>query len=819
MTIKSLYYKTFLLIGISGGFCALTGMEKEQQPASDESLYTAGISYVQQQKYKEAIECFDKIATESKDSIKRAYALYSLGLVYLKQERYKDAKSYFLRVLRFYSEVDILPLYNNLAVAYLHLGKREQAIEYLNKGRDKGDGCAASNLTNLIKERSAKGAVFAQESARKKRKPKKKKEPVLDKNEVSTQETSVDAAVYKWSCISSLSHTALEGHQDETPLQFVFCTADGNRLISLSSNYMYVWDTAQGTCIAIKELADKVKPYLTRTHGPLVGWNEKNQELFVVTLTGIIKVCLLDEAPFHLQMEREGKMWVTNTSCGTFNADCSLFAATVEHEGSKYLLCWDTGTGRMKTIAKGPVIGTIIALQFSTDSKKIYGVTKNGSVKVWNRESGDCTDIMRASNHEKDALSCSFIDPQGASVFLGRPHNLKLCTTLPVPLVKNGSEIISCVDWTYDGHYLACAYVSGEVVVVATKGQQQFPVTTGNKPLHIKISSDGSTLFVISDYNTVQVWKRFAVSEQISATTETSSVRRQPVPSTFIRSHCPSIRYGTDISSVSSLTLREDVTAILCESLTESDALIFLGDGPFILINKGGLRQFKLPAEHKGYIWSLCFLKDYNMLASGGDDCTVRLWDLKTNACRFVLKGHTHPVWSMVYDKTITALFTGAGDGTIHKWGTDEGALRKTLIGHTKRVNDMKLLTLNDGIEIIRALASCSDDGTIRIWDRKNGTCLRVFGGHTGPVTHIEYYSKYETLISASEDGTVRFWNIYTGAVSSTEHMSSIKVRRIEMRPEEDVIHIAYDDLKRDTFRISPRQPAQQANNRQTTGE
>lgn len=831
MTIKSWYYKSFLHISVSAAFFGLTAMEKVTHSPTDESLYTLGISYSGQGKYKEAEECFDKIATESKNTKNRAYALHALGLLYLKQEKYREARWYFSRVLRSYKEVDIIPLYNNLGLAYLYLDKKEKAQSCFDQGRNKGDEDAAKSLTKLIKEKavaekqnerqcSEREPIIA-ESTRKKRKPKKKKQDT-EKAEVISQEIEEEKTSYQWCYMRSLDHTALEGHQDATQVRFLFCTADGGRLISITSKYIYVWDTIQGTCIAVKELADKVKPYFGRMYNPLVGWNEKTQELFVVTLTGIVKVGVLDDAPFHLQMSREGKLWAGHTSCGTFNADCSLFAATIEHEGSRFLLYWDIASGHMKNIAKGSYIGTIISLQFSNDSKKLYSVTKNGIIKVWDRELGIVTDVMRALRNEKNSsISCGFINPLGAYAFLGDQNNLKMCPISFTPLVKNGSEEISCVDYTPNGKYLACAYTTGEVILATADGQQKLSCNTGKKaPLCIRISSDGSALFVVNNQAGIQVWKRFdAANEQASENPEVTLVNQQPLPNTFIRARGPSLQYGTGINSVNGLTLREDVTAILCEALTASGTLIFIADGSSILINNCGVKQPQLPIEHKGYIWSLCFLRDRTMLASGGDDCIVRLWDLKTKQCRFVLKGHTQPIWSLVYDDTISALFSGGGDGLIQKWGPEDGTLQKTLVGHTKRVNDLKLFKFNEGLEIVSALASCSDDGTIRIWNRKSDTCLKVLQGHTGPVTHLEYYSKYEALISASEDGTVRFWNIYTGEASTVHAMSDTHVKRIEMNAEEELIHIVHNGFKIDIFKIGRREPAPLAENGHTTSE
>ncbi|MBA2392918.1 MAG: hypothetical protein H0V70_09255, partial [Ktedonobacteraceae bacterium] len=36
---------------------------------------------------------------------------------------------------------------------------------------------------------------------------------------------------------------------------------------------------------------------------------------------------------------------------------------------------------------------------------------------------------------------------------------------------------------------------------------------------------------------------------------------------------------------------------------------------------------------HEGWVWSVVFSPDGKMLASGGDDGAIKLWDRKTGAC------------------------------------------------------------------------------------------------------------------------------------------------------------------------------------------
>ena len=74
---------------------------------------------------------------------------------------------------------------------------------------------------------------------------------------------------------------------------------------------------------------------------------------------------------------------------------------------------------------------------------------------------------------------------------------------------------------------------------------------------------------------------------------------------------------------------------------------------------------------HDNTVWSVIELRN-GKLASGSDDCTIRIWDLNKQEgeygyCR-VLKGHTNWVWSVIELRN-GKLATGSQDTTIRIWG------------------------------------------------------------------------------------------------------------------------------------------------------
>src|SRR4051794_29171285 len=84
-----------------------------------------------------------------------------------------------------------------------------------------------------------------------------------------------------------------------------------------------------------------------------------------------------------------------------------------------------------------------------------------------------------------------------------------------------------------------------------------------------------------------------------------------------------------------------------------------------------------------GVVCCVTFSPDGKTLASGGDDKTIRLWDVATRKQRASLKGHTDLVWSVAYSPDGEALASVSKDTTIKLWDVQTGKERVTLTGHT----------------------------------------------------------------------------------------------------------------------------------------
>ncbi|KAH3986102.1 hypothetical protein HBI25_027370 [Parastagonospora nodorum] len=185
-------------------------------------------------------------------------------------------------------------------------------------------------------------------------------------------------------------------------------------------------------------------------------------------------------------------------------------------------------------------------------------------------------------------------------------------------------------------------------------------------------------------------------------------------------------------------------------------------------------------------------MRIYSVAPSDTDEGTLDLELLRT------LRPHTSPVVTLAVDRTGTLVATGGADGIVKVWDIRAGYTTHTFHGHGGVVsalhffevqvarqddtsdNSKKRKRTKSQQEETQAvagageysiefrLASGAEDGKIRVWDLHKRKSAAVLDSHVSVVRSLQYSPKTQMLVSGSRDKTVILWSADRWKVSRT---------------------------------------------------
>ncbi|ETS63835.1 hypothetical protein PaG_02154 [Moesziomyces aphidis] len=147
------------------------------------------------------------------------------------------------------------------------------------------------------------------------------------------------------------------------------------------------------------------------------------------------------------------------------------------------------------------------------------------------------------------------------------------------------------------------------------------------------------------------------------------------------------------------------------------------------------------------------------------------------------LSGHTGEVFISAWNPTVpNMLASGGGDATVRIWEVPEQAGESpeapTICKHLPATQSKDISTLDwnpDGT----LLASGSYDGIVRLWTPQGDLHL-VMSMHQGPVISVRWNRKGNMLLTGSADGTIIVWDLNSGKPRHTFPLHSDSVLDVE---------------------------------------
>ncbi|KAI7881508.1 WD40-repeat-containing domain protein [Mucor mucedo] len=178
--------------------------------------------------------------------------------------------------------------------------------------------------------------------------------------------------------------------------------------------------------------------------------------------------------------------------------------------------------------------------------------------------------------------------------------------------------------------------------------------------------------------------------------------------------------------------------------------------------------HFNRMQQHSHEVCGLQWNNEGTMLASGGNDNQLLLWDSHSNSIVHRLNQHTAAVkalsWSP-HKRGVLVSGGGTNDKTIKFWDTISGKLTSSYpVG--SQVCNLKWSKKTDEIVSTHGLTDelNSSGSQIIIWKPYKLKKVATLSGHDNRVTYMTMSHDGDIVVTGGSDETIKFWDVFSSA-------------------------------------------------------
>ncbi|KAL3129549.1 WD repeat-containing protein [Cryptosporidium hominis] len=192
-----------------------------------------------------------------------------------------------------------------------------------------------------------------------------------------------------------------------------------------------------------------------------------------------------------------------------------------------------------------------------------------------------------------------------------------------------------------------------------------------------------------------------------------------------------------------------------------------------------GLTQGKWngKASHDDYLG----IGSRTIIATGGVDGKVKLWDISSGYNFATFSDHIAPVSKVIFNPQGNVILSASLDGSIRAYDIMRYRNFRTLTAEEDTGVQFTCVAVDRAGDLVVA-GSQGEECKIYVWSFQTGKLVDKLSGHTSNIVDIAFCPSLSSpgiLASASWDGTVRIWDLYArvgkGATGETlVHSSSV---------------------------------------------
>lgn len=448
--------------------------------------------------------------------------------------------------------------------------------------------------------------------------------------------------------------------------------------------------------------------------------------------------------------------------CVALSLDDQMLASGSE-DGSIWL--WEVGSGSCLALIEAAA--PIITLSFSPDGDWLMGCSEAQTIHYWHIRDQSGSTFHNSTNSRLSTAAFvpmpmlvpvpAFNEPEAGtgnqtwlpiavscgdrSILLWQVETDRPWCRLPEQLEMPPAAIAL----SPDGRYLAYSQQSRQITLWCLTDQTQIPAPDRfEQPISfLRFSPDSRFLAIGHDYQ-MQIW----------------DLGNAQVFRTFCGSRYPVSSFTGDFEQGLLVSGHRDASVRVWQVNLYSD--------------HSRCEQF---FEHSNWVRALAISPDGTWLASGSDDCTIRLRQIAAAEPIRTLSGHTDPVRALAFDPASKILASAGQDGTIYLWQIETGTV-KQLPGHTAAVYALSFSA--DG----RWLVSGGDDQSIYLWHLEQGYSRQIHQAHSRRIHRLRLDDSGTQLLSGSYDQQAKLWQVDSSICLKTWQQPQHRVCEVLFQPD-----------------------------------
>jgi WD40 repeat protein len=443
-----------------------------------------------------------------------------------------------------------------------------------------------------------------------------------------------------------------------------------------------------------------------------------------------------------------------------FSPDGNTIACATE---AGIVVLYDVVHDRMRHLPKQHT-GKVYTVAFSPKGNKLASAGEDKRIIFWDPNRGKSEGSLEDTN---EVFSVAF-SPDGKTLASGdMDRNVILWDVEKQkrlePLLEGHNNSVFSVAFSPNGKTLVSASSDKTIRLwdVASRRPKGGPLTGSSEKVYaVAFNPNGKTLASGADFGTTILWDTTdqpLLAQPISWDL-VSRVALTPDGKTWawgdfkgnivvasIGENAATFKTHQDL--VTSLAFNPDGTILASASQ----------DGSIHLRSRNGDTWNSPPrwlSKTNKPVRSIAFSRD-NVLASGGDDGVITLWDVVAGTQLGTLVKQDGAVYSVAFSPDGKTLASGSKGGTITLWDVAKREQLATLEGHNDDVFTVAFSP--DG----KILASGGKDTALVLWDVAARRPLAIpFRNHTAAVIQVAFSQDGKTLASCSYDKSIILWDV-----------------------------------------------------------